>query len=190
VSAELREATKAPPSRDEQGGAARVARTSRKATTSTRRRVAGLALAALAGVALQGAVAGTLLILLLRAGVVPTGLWPALVVAGAWAGAEIAARYGVSRVAGGLVAGLPTLAITTLLALRARMGELAILEQALVFVAVVALNGLFALLGIWLAGVRARWTDTRQLEKAGARSGAAGRAQVPRTRTPIMRPGE
>jgi hypothetical protein len=139
--------------------------------------LSALVLAALAGVLVQGVVAGTLLMLLLRAGVVPSGVWPLTVVAGAWIGAEIGARYRVSRRLGGLVASLPVLFVTTLLALHARMGELGLPAQILILVTVVLLNGVFAFVGIWAAGVRARWAVRE-------------RSRAPVAKTPIMRPGE
>lgn len=149
----------------------------REAAPPTRHTLSALVLAALAGVLVQGVVAGTLLMLLLRAGVVPSGVWPLTVVAGAWIGAEIGARYRVSRRAGGLVASLPVLFVTTLLALHARMGELGLPAQVLILVTVVLLNGVFAFVGIWAAGVRARWA-------------ARDRSRAPVAKTPIMRPGE
>jgi len=65
--------------------------------------------------------------------------------------------------------------LTTLLAVQARMAELGLLGQALVLVTVVALNGVFAFVGIWAAGVRVRWA-------AGRRGHVAS--------TPMVRPGE
>ena len=167
----------------------------REAAPPSRHLLAALVLAALSGVVVQGAVAGTLLMVLMRAGFVPSGVWPVAVVAGAWIGAEITARYQVSRLAGGLVASLPVLLVTTLLALHARMGELGLGGQVLVLVAVVALNGVFALVGIWAAGVRARWAAGRR----GAPVGGAAVERAPTTReripvpiakTPMVRPGE
>jgi hypothetical protein len=154
-----------------------------------------LVLAALAGVLVQGVVAGTLLIMLLRAGIVPSGVWPVAVVAGAWIGAEITARYRVSRLAGGLVASLPVLLVTTILALHARMGELGLGGQVLVLVAVVALNGVFAFVGIWVAGVRARWAAGRRgtpVEGAAVDRTPATRERFPGpvAKTPMVRPGE
>jgi hypothetical protein len=182
----------------------------REAALPTRHRLSALVLAALAGVLVQGVVAGTLLMLLLRAGLVPSGVWPVTVVAGAWIGAEISGRYRVSRLAGGLIASLPVLFVTTLLALHARMGELGPAAQALVLVTVVLLNGLFAFVGIWAAGVRARWAANRRAEVATGTGGAGGaggaatasarvgdrtpaareRVRPPVAKTPIMRPGE
>jgi hypothetical protein len=75
------------------------------------------------------------------------------------------------------------LTLTTLLALQARMAELGFFGQALVLVTVVALNGVFAFVGIWAAGVRARWA---------ARPARPARQPVrpPAATTPMVRPGE